>query len=117
MIILYFGLSINNKNSNINGLIIGLALTMCIFTGFYLSGGSMNLVRSLPPAVYEAIFGGNTTAIKQIWIYIIGPIIGVILELTYLFFYLKVKILNCVNKLVLFYNSKIIINIHLFIQV
>ena len=52
---------------------------MFIFTGFHISGGSMNLMRSLPPAVLEAIFGNNNTAIKQIWIYIVGPIAGSVL--------------------------------------
>ena len=61
--------------SSINPLIVGLSLSTFIFTGFHISGGSMNLVRSLPPAVYEA-FAGNSTAIKQIWIYIVGPLIG-----------------------------------------
>ena len=65
-----------NNFNNLTGLIVGIALIMLIFTGFYISGGSMNPVRSIPPAVYEAIVGGNTTAIKQIWIYIIGPISG-----------------------------------------
>lgn len=68
-----------NNFNNLTGLIISITLIMLIFTGFYLSGGSMNPVRSIPPAVYEAIIGGNTTAIKQIWIYIIGPIMGGIL--------------------------------------
>lgn len=86
-LLLTFGLvtvvfaSTNKKNNfkNLTGLIIGVTLIMLIFTGFHLSGASMNPVRSLPPAIYEAIFGGNTTAIKQIWIYFIGPISGGIL--------------------------------------
>lgn len=86
LILLYFALTLKNKNNNINPLIVGLGLAMSILTGFHLSGGSMNLVRSLPPAVYEAIFGGNTKAIKQIWIYIIGPLIGVIIG-TYTSYY------------------------------
>ena len=49
---------------------------MLIFTGFHLSGGSMNPVRSIPPAIFEAIFGGKSKAIKQLWIYIVGPISG-----------------------------------------
>jgi len=65
-----------NNFNNLTGLVIGATLTMLIFTGFHLSGASMNPVRSLAPALLEAIFGGNTTAIEQIWIYIIGPISG-----------------------------------------
>ena len=78
LIILFIFLttSEHNKNNNVNGIIVGASLTMFIFTGFHISGGSLNLMRSLPPAVLEAIFGNNSTAIKQIWIYIVGPIVG-----------------------------------------
>ena len=81
LIILFIFLtsSKHNKNNNVNGIIVGASLTMFIFTGFHISGGSMNLMRSLPPAVLEAIFGNNSTAIKQIWIYIVGPIAGSVL--------------------------------------
>ena len=80
LVMVVFASTVKRNNfNNLTGLIIGITLIMLIFTGFHLSGASMNPVRSLPPAVYEAIIGGNTTAIKQIWIYIIGPICGGIL--------------------------------------
>jgi aquaporin Z len=80
LVMVVFASTVKRNNfNNLTGLIISITLIMLIFTGFYLSGGSMNPVRSIPPAVYEAIIGGNTTAIKQIWIYIIGPIMGGIL--------------------------------------
>lgn len=79
LVMVVFGSTVKRNNfKNLTGLIIGITLTMLIFTGFNLSGGSMNPVRSIPPAVYEAI-NGNNTAIKQIWIYIFGPITGGIL--------------------------------------
>ena len=65
-----------NNFNNLTGLVIGATLIMLIFTGFHISGASLNPVRSLAPALLEAIFGGNNTAIEQIWIYIIGPIAG-----------------------------------------
>ena len=70
-----------NKYKNLTGLIIGFTLTMLIFTGFNISGASMNPARSLAPAFFEAVIGGNTTAIKQIWIYFFGPMAGSILGL------------------------------------
>ena len=80
LVMVVFASTVKKNNfNNLTGLIIAVTLTMLIFTGFYLSGGSMNPVRSIPPAVYEAIIGGNSTALKQIWIYIIGPISGGIL--------------------------------------
>ena len=68
-----------NNFSNLTGLIIGVTLIMLIFTGFNISGASMNPIRSIPPAVLEAVIAGNNKAIKQLWIYIIGPIFGGIL--------------------------------------
>ena len=78
LILLFISLttSKHTRNSNVNGIIVGASLTMFIFTGFHISGGSLNLMRSLPPAALEAIFGHNNTAIKQIWIYIVGPVVG-----------------------------------------
>jgi aquaporin Z len=80
LVMVVFASTVKKNNfNNLTGLIIGVTLIMLIFTGFYLTGGSMNPVRSIPPAVYEAVFGGKTKAIKQIWIYIVAPIVGGIL--------------------------------------
>lgn len=65
-----------NNYNNLTGLVVGLTLIFLIYTGFYVSGSSMNPVRSFAPAFFEAVVDGNTTAIKQIWIYIAGPFIG-----------------------------------------
>lgn len=80
LVMVVFASTVKRNNfNNLTGLIVGVTLIMLIFTGFHISGASLNTVRSLAPALYEAILGGNTTAIKQIWIYIIGPISGGIL--------------------------------------
>ena len=65
-----------NNYNNLTGIIIGLTLICLIYTGFNISGSSMNPVRSLAPAFFEAIIGGDSTAIIQIWIYIVGPFMG-----------------------------------------
>jgi aquaporin Z len=69
----------HHKYNNVNVIIVGASLTMFIFIGFNISGGSLNIMRALPPAVLEAIFGNNNTAIKQIWIYIVWPLVGSII--------------------------------------
>lgn len=68
-----------NNFGNLTGLVVGITLIFLIFTGFKISGSSFNPVRSFAPAFYEAVIDGNTTAIKQIWIYIFGPSLGSIL--------------------------------------
>ena len=65
-----------NNYNNLTGLVCGITLIFLIYTGYYVSGSSMNPVRSFAPAFFEAVVGGNTTAIKQIWIYIFGPFVG-----------------------------------------
>ena len=65
-----------NNFGNLTGLVVGFTIMFLIFTGFSISGCSLNPVRSLAPAFYEAVIGGNTTAIKQIWIYIFWPFFG-----------------------------------------
>ena len=80
LVMVVFASTVKRNNfNNLTGLIMGVTLIMLIFTGFYISGASMNPVRSIPPAIYEAVIAGNTKAIKQLWIYIIGPITGGIL--------------------------------------
>ena len=80
LVLVVFASTVKRNNfNNLTGLVVGITLIMLIFIGFHLSGGSINPVRSIPPAVYEAVIGKNYVAIKQIWIYIFGPIIGGIL--------------------------------------
>lgn len=53
------------------GLIIGFTLTVLIIVGYNITGGSLNPFRSLAPAIFV-----QGEALKQIWIYILGPILG-----------------------------------------
>ena len=53
------------------GLIIGLTLTLVHLIGINLTGTSVNPARSLAPAIL--LMG---TAIKQVWVFIVGPFLG-----------------------------------------
>ena len=53
---------------------IGLSLTLIILVGLNITGLSVNPARSLAPALFV---GG--AALKQIWIFILAPIVGGIL--------------------------------------
>ena len=75
MVVLGSTVKKNNYN-NLTGIIVGLTLIFLIYTGYNISSSSMNPVRSFAPAFFEAVVAGETTAIKQIWIYIAGPLIG-----------------------------------------
>ncbi len=62
------------KESNLKslaGLIIGLTLTALIFFAGPLTNAGFNPVRSIFPALFE---GGK--ALEQLWIFIVGPMVG-----------------------------------------
>lgn len=78
LFVLAIGEKYNQLGINI-GLAFGLALIALIFTGANISGSSFNPARSLAPAALQALCGGDTKPIEQIWIYIIGPFSGSII--------------------------------------
>ena len=69
----------------IAGLVIGLTLVLVHLIGIGLTGTSVNPARSLGPAF--VLWG---TAIKQVWVFIVGPIVGSLVA-GYLYKYLKAK--------------------------
>ena len=64
-----------NNFGNLTGLIVGISLYFLGIAGAKVSGGSLNPARSIAPAIIMAIKGENRP-LKQLWIYIIAPIIG-----------------------------------------
>ncbi len=58
-------------NRGIFGLAIGATIALCGWFAGPLTGGSMNPARSLAPALFA---GG--TALTNVWIYCVGPLIG-----------------------------------------
>lgn len=73
------------SNATIAGLVIGLSLTLVHIIGIPIDGTSVNPARSIGPAIFV---GG--TALKQLWVFIVAPLIGGTLSaLLYQFFYPK----------------------------
>lgn len=60
---------------NFAGLAIGLSLVLVHIVCIPITGTSVNPARSISPAVFELIYG-NSTAISQLWIFIVGPFVG-----------------------------------------
>lgn len=58
-------------NAKIAGIVIGLTLVLMILVGLNITGLSVNPARSLAPALF---IGGS--AFKQVWIFILAPIVG-----------------------------------------
>lgn len=59
------------ENSLITGIIIGLSLTLVHLAGTRITGTSVNPARSIGPALFQ-----EGSALKQLWIFIIAPLIG-----------------------------------------
>ncbi len=57
------------------GIVIGLALCLVHLIGLGFTGTSVNPARSIAPSILQLI-GGSTTSASQIYIWIIGPMVG-----------------------------------------
>lgn len=69
------GVTSKVENKLVSGLVIGSTLTLVHLLGIRLTGTSVNPARSIGPAILQ-MFGGNLDAISQIWIFIVGPLVG-----------------------------------------
>ncbi|MGN1041981.1 MAG: MIP/aquaporin family protein [Christensenellales bacterium] len=72
------GVTQKTDNKIAVGVVSGLALTMVHLLGTRLTGTSVNPARSIGPALMQMI-AGDFAPIRQIWIFIAGPMIGAIL--------------------------------------
>lgn len=77
------GVTSEEKNSSVAGIVIGLTLTFVHLIGIPLTGTSVNPARSLAPAIF---LGGE--AFKQVWVFIVAPLLGAIVA-AFLFKYLN----------------------------
>ncbi len=77
------GVTSDDKYTSVAGIVIGLTLTFVHLIGIPLTGTSVNPARSIAPALFV---GGD--AIKQLWVFIVAPLIGGA-GAAYLFSYLK----------------------------
>ena len=71
------------ERDNYLGPLLGLAFASVLISlnviGGNISGCSLNPARSLAPAVIQVMAGGNKDPIKQIWIYLVGPLLGAVI--------------------------------------
>ena len=71
------GVTDKKENGHVTGIVIGLTLTLVHLFGIPFTGTSVNPARSLAPAVLQAI--ESTDALKQVWVFILAPIVGAVL--------------------------------------
>ncbi|MFI3252707.1 MAG: aquaporin [bacterium] len=81
-ILVILGVTSRSENKSVVGIVIGLGLVLVHLLGIALTGTSVNPARSLLPALFA---GGE--ALTQVWIFIVGPLVGSALAaLVYVFF-------------------------------
>ena len=77
-ILTILGVTSKKENGHATGLVIGLALVLVHLLGIKFTGTSVNPARSLGPALLQ---GG--TALTQVWVFIVAPIVGSLLASLY----------------------------------
>lgn len=80
------GVTSKKDNSAVSGIVIGLALTLVHLIGISFTGTSVNPARSLAPALLQ---GG--TAMSQVWVFIVAPLVGSLLASLFYRFVLEDK--------------------------
>ncbi|GAB6982008.1 MIP/aquaporin family protein [Prevotella dentasini] len=66
----------NGATNNFAGLAIGLSLILVHLACIRFTGTSVNPARSIGPAVFAQFIGGPVAALSNLWIFIVGPLVG-----------------------------------------
>ena len=74
LLVCILGVTQKGAPSNLSGIAIGMTLVVIYIVGINVTGVSVNPARSIGPAVVG--MGGNATAVGQLWLFIIAPLIG-----------------------------------------
>ena len=75
-VLVILGVCADKKMTGREGIIIGATLTFVHLLGIYLTGTSVNPARSIGPALIACV--NDTTALGQVWLFILAPIFGAI---------------------------------------
>ena len=78
-IFVYVILNVTAQDSKVGdkaGVLIGLTLTLVHLIGIPLTGTSVNPARSIATAVAALIFKGDAKALSEVWIFVVGPLLG-----------------------------------------
>lgn len=82
-ILTILGVTNDKKYASVAGIVIGLTLVFVHLIGINLTGTSVNPARSIGPALYSGL-----EAIKQLWVFIVAPLVGsAMAAITYNYFY------------------------------
>lgn len=85
-VLVILGVTDKKENGHATGIVIGLTLTLVHLFGLPFTGTSVNPARSIGPALLQ---GGD--ALKQLWIFILAPLVGAMLAALFYKYILKNK--------------------------
>ncbi len=75
-VITVLGVTAKKEYNSVAGLVIGLALAAVHLFGVPFTGTSVNPARSFGPAFIKAVCDGESTALSQVWVFILAPLVG-----------------------------------------
>lgn len=75
-VITVLGVTAKKEYNSVAGLVIGLALAAVHLFGVPFTGTSVNPARSFGPAFIKAVCDGDSTALSQVWVFILAPLVG-----------------------------------------
>ncbi len=70
------GVTKEKKNDAVAPIVIGLTLTLVHILGIKLTGTSVNPARSFAPALLIGLKSNDLTLLTQVWVFIVGPLVG-----------------------------------------
>ncbi|MBR2712662.1 MAG: aquaporin [Bacilli bacterium] len=85
-ILAILGVTSKKENGHATGMVIGLTLVLVHLLGIAFTGTSVNPARSIGPALLQ---GGS--ALSQVWVFIVAPLVGSLLASLYYKFILSEK--------------------------
>lgn len=78
-VLVVLGSTANKSSAPFAGIIIGLSLAFVHIMGIPLTGTSVNPARSFGPALMNLFANGDMTALSQVWVFIVAPLVGALL--------------------------------------
>lgn len=75
-VLVVLGSTASSKTAPFAGIIIGLTLVFVHIMGIPLTGTSVNPARSFGPALMMLFGNGDATALSQVWVFIVAPLVG-----------------------------------------
>ena len=80
------GVTSKKEYSSVAGVVIGLTLTLVHILGIAFTGTSVNPARSFGPSLFLGLMGNNMDSLTNVWVFIVGPLVGgVLAALVYMF--------------------------------